>query len=296
MLLLHAYFSGKLVGKARFLFAYVMLPVKLLFFSGLTNSQIAGFVSISISIGIVFVATKGKAPYKWLIPAVGVFFLLQPIKGEFRNMVWTERVTMSPVEKLQTFFDLGVNYYFGNSVGAPSKGEGLQTAFARIDHLYVTALIIADTSANDSFLYGKTYLPLLTKWIPRFLWPEKPIEDLGNVWARQYGYLASDDYVTSFNLPWLPEMYMNFGMTGVIGVSFLLGILFRFLRNAFWRSSSDSTLFAFGLTLGAPLMFVESNLSMVLGGVVIYTATLFAGMLLLSWFFPGMVGKRSQSS
>ena len=296
MLLLHAHLSGKLMGKARFLFAYVMLPVNLLFFSGLTNSQIAGFVMLIVCISIVYVATKRKAPYKWLILAAGVFFLLQPIKGEFRNMVWTDKVAMSPVEKLQTFFDLGVNYYFGNGVKTSSEENGLKTAFERINHLHVTALIIADTSADDSFLYGKSYVPLLTKWIPRFLWPGKPIEDFGNVWAHRYGYLASNDYSTSFNLPWLPEMYMNFGMAGVIGVSFLLGMVFRFLRNSFWQSSSDSTLFAFGLTLGGPLMFVESNLSMILGGVIITIATLFALMLLLSWFFPGMAEKRLKSS
>lgn len=65
-----------------------------------------------------------------------------------------------------------------------------------------------DTAALDRGAVGKTiYLPLLTKMIPRSLWPNKPDERFGNDWARRYGYLR-DDYSTSYNLPWLPEQYM----------------------------------------------------------------------------------------
>jgi len=196
---------------------------------------------------------------------------------------------MSPAERFATFGGMGLDYYFGERSFSERQREGAERTFQRINHLHLTAAIMADTSDRDAYLYGESYLPLFTKWIPRFLWPDKPIEDLGNRWARQYGYLGQLDYVTSFNLPWLPEMYMNFGVAGVIVVNFLLGLLFRLLSGMFWRHADDSSAFAFGLSLGAPLMFVESHLSMKLGGLVIVVVTLFVLMAALTVFLPKSV-------
>ncbi len=143
------------------------------------------------------------------------------------------------------------------------------------------------------FLYGETYLPLAIKWIPRFLWPDKPTEDLGNRWAREYSYLGPDDYTTSFNLPWLSEMYMNFGTLGVIVVNFLIGLLFRFLREAFWRNTANSSSFAFGLVIAAPLMFVESNISLTIGGLIITAMVLFTTVFLIGHILPELIVRKS---
>ena len=133
------------------------------------------------------------------------------------------------------------------------------------------------TPDPQPYRYGATYIPLLTKWIPRLLWQAKPRETLGNEWARTYGLTSSDDFSYSYNLPWIAEMYMNFGFLGVLGVSFLIGLLFYFFKFAMCCSGSSPGKLAFGVLLMTPLMFPESNLSLVLGGVMV-------GGILLSVF------------
>ncbi len=293
VLLLHARWSGKLSGMPGKIFAYLILPIYLIFFSGLLNSQLAVFVSLAVWIGIVQMATTGRIPYRMVILAAGVFLLLQPVKSQFRTLVWDKNVSMSVSEKSGTFLGSAFDYYFGEGTDAHTRFDGAARAFARVNHLSVTAAIIADTPSKQPFLYGETYLPLAIKWIPRFLWPDKPTEDLGNRWAREYSYLGPDDYTTSFNLPWLSEMYMNFGTLGVIVVNFLIGLLFRFLREAFWRNTANSSSFAFGLVIAAPLMFVESNISLTIGGLIITAMVLFTTVFLIGHILPELIVRKS---
>jgi hypothetical protein len=285
MALLHAYWSNLLPKAASKVFMLLILPFNMIILSGFLDSHIAGFVTFCVWISITIKATQCTIPYKWALLAVAIFLLLQPIKGQYREVIWYKGRNMSFEDKLKTAWTIGGDYYFGNTA-LDKHIDSVETTFQRVNHLHVTAAVIADTPSSIPFLYGQTYLPLFTKWIPRLLWPEKPIEDLGNRWARKYGYLNFDDYQTSFNLPWLTEMYINFGMAGIIMISLLIGLLFRFLSEMLWRYPTDSSGFALGLITGSPLMFVESHLSMVLGGLIICLMVLFTTMKVLVYLTP----------
>jgi hypothetical protein len=194
---------------------------------------------------------------------------------------------MGGFEKLKLFISLGYDHYFGQQMvtGSNILKPSLYKAFDRINHLHVTSCVIAQTPSVHPFQNGATYFPIFTKFIPRFLWPGKPVEDLGNRWAKWYGYLANRDFTTSFNLPWLTEMFLNFGWAGVICINILIGIMFCFLKPL-WSHPENPEEVAFGLTLGMPLTLVESHLSMKLGSLIIGVPILFAFFLSLSFFFP----------
>lgn len=287
-LILHGLFSARFGGFAKVLVLWVLVPYKLLIATGLAESHIAGFVVSGIAIGITYAATRRRVPYFWVVAVIAVFALLQPIKGEYRYQVWKQGLEAGPIEKLQLFTRMGWNYYFSGEGGGGAAEEGIDKTFDRINHLMVTAAIYADTPERQPFLHGQSYLPLLTKWIPRFLWPGKPEEDFGNRWAQRYGYLGAYDYRTSFNLPWLPEMYMNFGYAGVVGVNLLVGLLFRFLAVNLWQRPRDSSAFAFGMVMGVSLMFVESNLSLMLGREIIVVVALVVIGFVASRLLPGI--------
>jgi len=278
-----AYLSGKLRDLAKWLFPLYILPTYLYFASGLDDAALAGSLMIALNLGIAFVHTRRQIPFAAIFCVAGFFFLLQPVKAEFRTYAWVEQVELTRLEKAKLFFDLGINYYFSNSAGNAAIELGATSAYDRLNILQPTAAIIEDTPRIQPFQYGETYLPILTKWIPRFLWAEKPLENLGNRWAQRYGYLGLFDTWTAFNLSWLGEMYMNFGLAGVILISMVLGVVFHTLSKMLWRGSRGPGAYAFGLLIGVPLMVVETNLSLIVGALIIacVSATLFSALVLL---------------
>jgi hypothetical protein len=271
--LAHAFFTGRLMGVARLLFLFAYLPYQLLVASGLAEAALAGTLAISLWLGIIYVHARRRVPLIFVCFAIGMFVLLQPVKSEFRVRTWGQE-DIGRIEKLKMFLQLGLDYYFSDSADKGVINEGLANSYDRLNNLQTMGGIIADTPDVQPYQYGKTYLPILTKWIPRFIWPDKPFENLGNIWAHEYGYIADDDFVTAYNLPWLCEMYMNFGVFGVVFINLLIGILFRVLSVALWKTSRGSGEFAFGLFLGAQLMIVEVNLSLLIGGMIIGTIIL----------------------
>ena len=277
ILIAYAAFAGQFKWRPKQFVLLVLVPYQMIFGSNLASSLTFGFIFWSVVLGLIYVSARRRVPYVWILLAISIFLILQPVKKEYRILTWNEGVAGSATfDKLLLFVSLTESHYFGAGKQADDKVDEIRTStFDRLNNLNTFAAVIADTPRSQPYLYGESYLPLLTKFIPRFLWPGKPLENFGNVWANRYGYLGLNNVSTSFNLPWMPEMYMNFGIFGISAVNFLVGILFALLAKAFWSRALDPSNFAFGMILGMPLFFVESNLSMLLGELIILVITLY---------------------
>jgi hypothetical protein len=78
------------------------------------------------------------------------------------------------------------------------------------------------------YQYGYGYYVQLVNPIPRFLWPGKPTLDAGLLMADLYGAVGASGEATLTISPGLiGEMYMNFGILGIIGLSFFGGWLVK---------------------------------------------------------------------
>jgi oligosaccharide repeat unit polymerase len=90
--------------------------------------------------------------------------------------------------------------------------------------LYLTTRVPRDMD----HLYGVTYYTQLVNPVPRFLWPNKPTTDAGLLLAQAAGEVDSGGEAYLTRSPGLiGEMYWNFGLVGVIGLSALGGFLVR---------------------------------------------------------------------
>jgi hypothetical protein len=272
---LRAAWGGRLSSALSRTVTLLILPLDVFLYSGVASGLLAPLLVFGQLVGLTYVVTKGRIPYLTFALLAATFLFLQPVKNAYRMEIWGQGAPVDRLEGTLRFIELGAEYYSGEYDA--NFSDDLNVAYTRINHLLVTAAVIADTPIVG-FKEGQTYLPLLTKWIPRAIWPEKPREDLGNGWARDYGYLDKDDDVTSFNLPWLPEMYMNFGWAGVVAISFAVGWLCGFIW-AKLAHASPSPVFAAGLIMLSPFFFPESNLSLGVGGLVISAASI----ALVSW-------------
>jgi hypothetical protein len=128
------------------------------------------------------------------------------------------------------------------------------------------------------------------------MWPGKPQENFGNEWAKWYRLLGPSDFATSYNLPWLPEFYMNFGLFGVLVGMFMVGLFFRFLSVKFCSRTDSAVEFLIGLVLTFQLFAAESNLSLMMGSLIPIFVTLYLTMRLAVIFQKKRSGVRKPSA
>ena len=129
---------------------------------------------------------------------------------------------------------------------------------------------------RDGFRAGQTLDYLGYAFIPRFLWPEKPIIAKGAWFALEIGqaYTRPDGTITNAVAMTIPgELYLNFGWLGVFLGCLTYGGLFAvfWMRARFWEDPGNVLGSAFGFYLlwtafglGADLQLLVTTLAMYL--------------------------------
>lgn len=266
---LFAAWSGTLAPKHARVVVFLLLPVEFVLFSGLLQGILAGILIYGELIVVCFVLCKKRVPLLLILGAVLAFALLQPIKHHYREVIWAPGGdSVGTIERVEL---LAGQTAQGLESGLEDEGwrDRVTDTYSRLHHLSTSSAIIQEVQITHNYWYGETLLPLLSKWIPRAIWSDKPTEDLGNRWAKAYGYLDQADYATSYNLPWLPEMYMNFGWWGIVIISILLGFLMGMLERGIMERVNTPVQFAFAYVLASTFLFPESNMSLMLGGLIV---------------------------
>jgi hypothetical protein len=119
---------------------------------------------------------------------------------------------------------------------------------------------------------------LATNLVPRFLWKDKPAETLGQWFGHEYRILEPDDSITSINLPWIVEFYVNFGPLGIMIGMAVVGIMMALLERFFLNPDMTEVEVIAGWALLFRLFYQESNVSLMLGGLLLQV--IFMGVLL----------------
>lgn len=259
----YATFSGRYRG-AMAIVAWGAIAVQVISIGNILSGVLFGMATVALVLGLSYVAAKRRVPVVSLIVVGLVALFLQIGKADYRAQTWNRADTATVTQKLTRFYTLS-SYRLSHGGVVYS----LNDAYGRYNFLHLTGAVMAKTPQDQPFLKGATYVPIFTKWIPRVLWPNKPEENIGNAWAKPYGFLGANDLVTSLNLPWLPEMFMNFGWLGVLGVSLGVGLGAGFLFRKMLLDASDPERFSAGLAVAVPLAVPESNMSLAIGMLVI---------------------------
>lgn len=249
----------------------VLLPVALV--GVLTMGAVALPVLILIFFAVLYLHVHGRPP--WLvIVAIPVFFLVTyPTMAYYRGHAWgAAGQGMTTVEKAQMFVRAFVSTY--GSVDRGQFDRKTMDLVRRVSLILTLTHVVDKTPDPVPYWGGETYKPLFTSMIPRAVWPSKPEERTGNVFGRRYGVLVKTERQLSFNLPWITEMYANFGRAGVIVGMALVGLLFGFLERFLARPGMTALEFATGATILLPLFFQESNFSLMTGSLLPLTVSL----------------------
>jgi hypothetical protein len=251
----------------------------------------------------------------WLhaLMTVWVLFLVSPRANVLSYIISTTfiyHLTIAPVKflTLSGFGFIGVIYaYLINlwrgimgRTGQLSLQEGFDELSSRFNFTelatYIGGTDLADirvfvliTHAYGNYLplkYGETFLRLITQFIPRTLWPNKPY-DLGTEIVGLYIQGSLSGMPPSF----LGEMYMNFGYLGVIIGSGILGILLAKLYiNWMLNKTTLMGLLFYAILLPRIFIGVSSTFANVVLTVVIMMIIAYSGLVLCRFEYSGDSG------
>ena len=161
----------------------------------------------------------------------------------------------------------GEGYYYPQTIA-------ISHITRRITFLPLFSYVESKTPDPVDYWGGETYKPLFTSFIPRVLWPNKPEEHTGGVFGKRYGLVVPTGK-TSVNLPWIIELFVNFGPVGTVLGMAVFGLLMALL-NGFFNSVRMSPPEAVtGLAVFFPLVYQESNFSVMTGSLLPLTICLY---------------------
>jgi len=163
-----------------------------------------------------------KFEYSVILGGIVLLVLLQPVKLEYRAIVWSNPTQFSQSEKLEVFAGLFYNYW------VEDRGTGVvESTYSRTSLLLQTAHVIDWTPSVVPYRNGETLYFMFVSLIPRFIWPDKPIAQQANIiYAIDYGITTLEGIKrTMFGVGTLGEAYMNLGVVGIMPIFLFLGLL-----------------------------------------------------------------------
>ncbi len=121
------------------------------------------------------------------------------------------------------------------------------------------AILLNDLGSKIPFQYGKSYINLVAKPIPRTLWPEKPVEFDTQMMRVLFPTYAASGVGFAFSA--ISEPLVNFGLIGVLFFFVGIGILNRFNLERLKKGQSSGSVFLNAWLAGFMFVLIRGNLS-----------------------------------
>jgi hypothetical protein len=205
--------------------------------------------------------------------SLAIFVSIRGVMIDYRRLTWWSGVEYPLPERSRMMLRL-----LGDKLEAlgplGTVDDGIHKVAERSANIDILADVVRRTPFQIAFWDGETYRSLVGLAVPRFLWPDKPVKNLGQDFGHRYQYLAPNDRYTQINLPVLVEFYANFGVLGVFLGSLLAGFVYQVVERYVNRPRQAMLVSIGALSLLQPILILEFDFSMQLGGLFLNAVAL----------------------
>lgn len=259
------------------------------FIIGLSSGWLGSFASLVIVCGAVYLLERRKVPRLAVILVVIFTLFFQVGKKEFREAYWQQQAQTSKIDRVK-FWAATSFTKWGDALTDPTGTElndAMNASLSRMSLLTQSANVIEMTPSVVPYQYGRLYSFLAVTWIPRFVWPDKPsMNEANRFYQLAYG-LSNDVSLegVSISVGTMTEAYISFGWFGVIGIMFLLGILYEVYQRVCFARTSGALMVCTGIALLPQVIGIEAQMGAYVGGVlqqVLLTLLIFLPIIRLS--------------
>lgn len=217
---------------------------------------------------LVFVYSFVFKPLRWstlLSFFLAALLILGPLLTMYRTALF-ERLLQGD----QISLDTAVSALWSVDFDVP---YALESMFVTVRHR--TGMFEGDLRVLDrvpsryDHMYGETFsTELLTGFVPRIVWPDKPVFMINRLFSSLFWDNPTDwhEVGTSDGIGMPAELYLNFGWFGVSFI-FVLGIVLRVLTERLRLYQSHE--FGMGIIRLHYVVFVMGSMSTTIGGYII---------------------------
>ena len=272
-LLVYQWLRGKATPSQKIALVAVVLPGQAL----LLLLHLGGKLYTLTILGLPLIAlayARGRLPAKSIIAILLIaVFIIFPLYGTFRTTSRNYSVGTRISKSVDSLTSLTPDTYTQFSIF---------TVGNRMALINSVAVVLAETGRSVDYQYGRTFGEIfIVLVIPRVFWPDKPDLNIAKEFGREFRILPRWNMNTYVAITPVGELYWNFGVPGVIGGMFLLGIclqrIYAMLGQAGLRDPLRLAMYVGILPL---LMSYEGGLS----AWSVQVLRCLAAYLVLGWF------------
>jgi hypothetical protein len=269
VMLFTMFINGQLNRKGKIWLWLVFVPIRFLFL--LSLGGFGPLVYEASALFYVYFYIRQRMPILGTIVVAVVFFFIWGARDSFRELTWHggRFANLGAYSKSLVYVRLVYDRMLQNKADFEYDSPGERLSL-RTNQLITFVHTVNATPTYVPYWNGYTYNSFFYALIPRFIFPDKPKKTLGSEFGHRYQLLDSSDGTTSYNLPILVELYINFGEVGVVLGMFLMGLIIR----AFYCLVNHPKCGDGGLTIGALLFAtiinMDSDFSLVFGNLLQY--------------------------
>jgi len=225
-------FSGKTDNLTRYLFA---LAAAVGLGTALLSGMKSGVVELLVALTLPYFYARRRIPTRLFVAGFALFVFFYPVNLTYRTIINTGHLNTTSLADAAGAMGTAVATTWGNNSMADTLTfTGQQAKLRQADVLQEIGLIVRYTPNPFPYQMGAAYLRLpATVLIPRIVWPDKPVDSIGYIMTRDYvGLSAYAAQFTSSAPTIFGDLYMNFGIAGVVVGMALLGLLAGLLFSA----------------------------------------------------------------
>jgi hypothetical protein len=236
----------------------VVLSSELLW--GLISGSKGMFLQNFIVLALVSSFVQRRLNLRWLVLPFLVLVLFYPVSNAYRSIVWGREA--QEVTSLGGAVEAG-RMAVGELASPGAKPgyswrEGLNSTLGRIDLLTCVAQVLTLGPRATMVLGDERWWMLpIYPFVPRFLWPSKPILEEGARFTIALrggsGDVLSAGSSTAITYP--GDLYLQFGLLGILVGMFVLGVVAQWCTNRVNGTAEPRDLFVYAAVflIGFPI-------------------------------------------
>lgn len=214
---------------------------------------------------------KFRGEWRWILVSGAFLIFLFPVMSTYRNLTGIlgspQLVSLNVDESFAVLMDISGDAIRQHSW--ESIYSGFKQIISRLSHIEVLSSVVAHMGGAVRYEYGKSYLFIISAFIPRFIWPGKFRPLLDAEYAVNLG-LQSPEHLTVTDFGTIEELYINFSFLGVALGMMVFGVISRVAYDYLIRDnrSSCSGVFLYTFVVMSFLDSLEHPGSQVIFGLI----------------------------